>query len=90
MEKYIGAAGGHMEGLEFQLKGQAGLQNKIERLQHQYGSSLRRAHEGAFDGLRYTAVLDNKNYAEGMQETLKGLEKAGFKVLPPPPSKGQR
>jgi hypothetical protein len=93
LDRYITAAGGHMEGLEYQFKGRAGLQNKIERLQYNYGSSLRRAQEGAFDGLRYTAVLDGKNYAKGMQDTLDGLEKAGFKVrtvVLPPKARFQR
>jgi hypothetical protein len=70
------AAGGKMEGLQYRLKGEDSLRRKIR-------AKLRRVPPEKVaigDALRYTAVTDDEQYPEMVEQLISEFESRGYKV----------
>jgi hypothetical protein len=75
----VESAGGRMDGLEYRLKTRESIKSKIRRKQEKYpGLPANRAGEKVLDGLRYTAVLPDEGYVQGIHDTLDKLGAVGF------------
>ena len=73
------AAGGQMVGLDQRLKSEDSLTRKIaSRAKHE---SVADVASDISDALRYTMVLDEKSYTQGVNQTMAALEAGGFKKL---------
>jgi hypothetical protein len=72
--------GARMEGLEFQVKGKGSLARKITDNVRAGGPGMDAIKAAAKiqDGLRYTMVLEDANYATGMRKALTELKAAGI------------
>ena len=77
LQGLAGQHGGRLEGLDFRLKGKDSLMRKMEDWQPQYGSAG--AVAGAMsDPLRYTMVVDGKNYGASAKSTVEALKQQGY------------
>lgn len=76
----IEGSGGQMVGLEHRVKGLTSLTRKIHDKAITRGQSLEESASKISDALRYTAVLDAKDYTKGVKATLKSLRKKGYEV----------
>lgn len=75
----VEGAGGRMDGLEHRLKTRESIKSKIARKQEKYpGLPANQAGEKVLDGLRYTAVLPDESYVQGIHDTLDRLGASGF------------
>lgn len=71
---------GTMMGLQYRLKSEKSLARKIKTDSQEYGGDMERATENVSDGLRYTVVFDEENYAEGVLSTFATLHDKGYQV----------
>lgn len=81
IKNVIEASGGRMEGLEHRLKTRDSIKSKIARKQEKYpGLPANLAGEKVKDALRYTAVLPDERYVEGVKGVQSALKSAGYDV----------
>ena len=75
---------GKMEGLEYKLKSQESLTRKIgKELTEQQGKGWNLANIGeknVNDALRYTMLVEDANYTQAVEKTLRALQKRGYVV----------
>ena len=71
------AAGGKMYGLDFRLKQPTSMAGKIGSDAKEYGS-FDKAGDNIKDSIRYTAVIDDKNFTNGYNSIKKSMEDKGY------------
>jgi hypothetical protein len=80
LAKVAKANQGHMEGLEFRLKGQESLARKIEQKSATKGLTMKQYAAKIGDALRYTMIVPPGRYGEGSQATIDDFRKQGYEV----------
>ncbi len=82
MRGMSGRVGGRMEGLEFKIKKIKSLKRKIAGKVKKGGPGMSASQAAGQiqDSLRYTMVLEEKNFADGMIRSINELKAQGFTV----------
>lgn len=82
LQEETAAIGGMLKDLEHKLKSEESIARKIRTNLDIYPEwSLSNASEAVYDGLRYTAVFEDSQYANGCLALLKSLGRKGFEVI---------
>ena len=76
--KTIKACGAKVYGLKNRLKTRESIQRKIAADSEHRDISLTKAAKDIKDTIRYTAVLDDKNFVSGYEQIKKDLESKGY------------
>jgi hypothetical protein len=72
--------GAKMEGLQFRLKTEKSLARKIDADSKDFGGDKEKAANKVSDAVRYTMVIDSKNYTEGVTKALDSLRESGYQA----------
>jgi hypothetical protein len=73
---------GWLEGLEYRLKGDDRLKQKIaEKIEHEPGKTLDRTVRQVSDAIRYTFCFESANYSDGYWEVKQRLEERGCSMI---------
>jgi hypothetical protein len=84
LRESVMGSGGKLEGLQYRLKTRESLERKIRAKREKFVAagqdlSYDEVADRIGDSLRYTAVFESADYAEGIQRTLGRLGEAGFR-----------
>lgn len=81
MTDLVAQSGGELAGLEQRLKSTDSLARKIDAdANKEFGGDKKAAATSISDSIRYTMVVPEGSYTEGLQQTVKTLEAAGFQL----------
>lgn len=81
MQKCASEAGGEMVGLDFAVKGEGSLTRKITSEIKDKGITAEEAAASMKDVNRYTMQLNEKNFTNGFNGTMKSLQDNGYEVV---------
>ncbi len=79
LQQIVEQEGGQLSGLDQRLKPRASIRAKIKRRRDTMPLASDQERAQIPDGARYTAVFPDAGYVQGVERTLSGLDKAGFK-----------
>lgn len=86
LRNVMGETGGHLEGFEFRLKTRDSTIKKLRRWQAEDERKGKKATPDMIakrigDTLRYTAVFDESQYAQGVRAVVDGMSSLGFRKV---------
>jgi hypothetical protein len=74
--------GGRLEGMEFRLKGEDRLKEKLaEKLEHEPAGTLPRAARQISDAVRYTFCFEAADYSDGYRDAAQRLSALGYRMV---------
>lgn len=80
MQDLASKHGGELEGLQYRLKGEESLARKIDADSRDFDGDRVKAADNLSDAIRYTMVIDDDTYTDGVDNTIKALEADGYSV----------